>query len=90
MSGWVAGEQAEALGILPQSATVAEGSVKYESEVAEAVKRFQLRHALAITGSLGPETVRQLNVPVAERVRQLQFSLERWRCSGFLTISLHP
>ena len=67
------------LGDLPESATVAEGSVKYEGEVAEAVKHFQLRHALAVTGSLGPETVRQLNVPVAERVRQLQFSLERWR-----------
>ena len=67
------------LGDLPESATLAEGSVKYESDVAEAVKHFQLRHALAVTGSLGPETVRQLNVPVAERVRQLQFSLERWR-----------
>jgi murein L,D-transpeptidase YcbB/YkuD len=67
------------LGDLPESATVAEGSVKYEGDVAEAVKHFQLRHALAVTGSLGPETVRQLNVPVAERVRQLQFSLERWR-----------
>jgi murein L,D-transpeptidase YcbB/YkuD len=67
------------LGDLPESATVAKGSVKYEGEVAEAVKHFQLRHALAVTGSLGPETVRQLNVPVAERVRQLQFSLERWR-----------
>jgi len=67
------------LGDSPQSATLAEGSVKYESDVAEAVKHFQLRHALAVTGSLGPETVRQLNVPVAERVRQLQFALERWR-----------
>ena len=67
------------LGDLPQSATLAEGSVKYESDVAEAVKRFQLRHALTVTGSLGPETVRQLNVPIAERVRQLQFALERWR-----------
>jgi murein L,D-transpeptidase YcbB/YkuD len=67
------------LGDLPKSATVAEGSVKYESEVGEAVKHFQLRHALAVTGSLGPETVRQFNVPVTERVHQLQFSLERWR-----------
>ena len=64
---------------LPQGATVPEGSVKYENAVVEAVKRFQLRHALAVTGNLGPETVRQLNVPIADRVRQLQFSLERWR-----------
>jgi L,D-transpeptidase YcbB len=67
------------VGDLPQGATLPEGSVKYEGDVIEAVKRFQLRHALAVTGSLGPETVRQLNVPIADRVRQLQFALERWR-----------
>ena len=67
------------VGDLPEGATVPEGSVKYEGDVVEAVKRFQLRHTLAVTGSLGPETVRQLNVPIADRVRQLQFSLERWR-----------
>jgi len=64
---------------LPENATLQKGSVKYEGDVVEAVKRFQLRHALAVTGSLGPETVRQLNVPIADRVRQLQFALERWR-----------
>ncbi len=67
------------VGDLPQGATLPEGSVKYEDDVVEAVKRFQLRHALAVTGSLGPETVRQLNVPIADRVRQLQFAIERWR-----------
>ena len=67
------------VGDLAQGATVPEGSVKYEGDVVEAVKRFQLRHALVVTGSLGPETVRQLNVPIADRVHQLQFALERWR-----------
>jgi murein L,D-transpeptidase YcbB/YkuD len=67
------------VGDLPQGATVTEGSAKYEGDVVEAVKRFQLRHALAVTGSLGSETIRQLNVPMADRVRQLQFALERWR-----------
>ena len=67
------------VGDLPQGATLPEGPVKYEGDVVEAVKRFQLRHALAATGSLGPETVRQLNVPIADRVRHLQFALERWR-----------
>ena len=66
-------------GDLPQGEVVPEGAVEYERDVVEAVKRFQLRHALAVTGSLGPETVRQLNVPIADRVRQLQLSLERWR-----------
>jgi murein L,D-transpeptidase YcbB/YkuD len=67
------------VGDLPENATLQQGSVKYAGDVVEAVKRFQLRHALAVTGSLGPETVRQLNVPIADRVRQLQFALERWR-----------
>jgi murein L,D-transpeptidase YcbB/YkuD len=67
------------VGDLPQSATIPDGSVKYDGDVVEAVKRFQVRHVLAVTGSLGPETVRQLNVPIADRLRQLQFSLERWR-----------
>jgi murein L,D-transpeptidase YcbB/YkuD len=67
------------VGDLPENATLQQASVKYEGEVVEAVKRFQLRHALPVTGSLGPETVRQLNVPIADRVGQLQFALERWR-----------
>jgi L,D-transpeptidase YcbB len=67
------------VGDLAQSATVPEGSAKYEGDVVEAVKSFQLRHALPVTESLGPETVRHLNVPITDRVRQLQFSLERWR-----------
>jgi murein L,D-transpeptidase YcbB/YkuD len=66
-------------GDLPKNTTLPEGSVKYEGDVVDAVKRFQLRHALAVSGSLGPETIRQLNVPIADRVRQLQFALERWR-----------
>ena len=67
------------VGDLAQGATPPQGSVKYEGDVVEAVKRFQLRHGLVVTGGLGPETVRQLNVPIADRIRQLQFSLERWR-----------
>src|ERR1700693_440973 len=67
------------MGDLPEEVTLQQGSVKYEGDVVEAVKRFQLRHGLATTGSLGRETVHQLNVPIADRVRQLQLSLERWR-----------
>jgi murein L,D-transpeptidase YcbB/YkuD len=66
-------------GDLRQGATVPEGSAKYEGDVVEAVKRFQIRHGLAATGGLGPETVHQLNVPIADRIRQLQLTLERWR-----------
>jgi murein L,D-transpeptidase YcbB/YkuD len=30
-------------------------------------------------GRLGAETVKQLNVPLSDKVRQLQLALERWR-----------
>ncbi len=49
----------------------------YDAAVAEGVKHFQLRHGLEATGSVGAQTLRALNVPVAARIRQLEASLER-------------
>jgi murein L,D-transpeptidase YcbB/YkuD len=49
----------------------------YDDTVAEAVKRFQLRHGLAATGAVTPRTLAALNVPVQKRIRQLEASLER-------------
>jgi murein L,D-transpeptidase YcbB/YkuD len=49
----------------------------YDDVVAEAVKRFQLRHGLAATGTITPRTLAALNVPVQKRIRQLEASLER-------------
>lgn len=51
----------------------------YSSELVTAVKRFQRRNGLADDGMLGPLTLVELNVPVAERIRQLRINLERWR-----------
>jgi murein L,D-transpeptidase YcbB/YkuD len=49
----------------------------YDDVVVDAVKRFQLRHGLEATGSVGPQTLAALNVPVAKRLQQLRASLER-------------
>jgi murein L,D-transpeptidase YcbB/YkuD len=49
----------------------------YDDDVAEAVKRFQVRHGLAATGTVTPRTIAALNVPVQKRIRQLEASLER-------------
>ena len=49
----------------------------YDADVVEGVKRFQLRHGLDATGSVGAQTLRALNVPVAARIKQLEASLER-------------
>jgi murein L,D-transpeptidase YcbB/YkuD len=49
----------------------------YDDVVAEAVKRFQVRHGLAATGAVTPRTLAALNVPVQKRIKQLEASLER-------------
>ena len=49
----------------------------YDAAVVEGVKRFQVRHGLDATGSVGALTLRALNVPVGARMKQLEASLER-------------
>ncbi len=49
----------------------------FDNDVAEAVKRFQVRHGLATTGTVTPRTIAALNVPVQKRIKQLEASLER-------------
>jgi murein L,D-transpeptidase YcbB/YkuD len=49
----------------------------YDDVVAEAIKRFQVRHGLAATGTVTPRTLAELNVSVQKRIKQLEASLER-------------
>lgn len=49
----------------------------FDSNVEEAVARFQLRHGLRISGFVDIRTRRALNVPVKERLQQLQTNLAR-------------
>ncbi len=49
----------------------------YDAAVVEGVKRFQLRHGLDATGSVGAQTLKALNVPVGARIKQLEASIER-------------
>ncbi len=51
----------------------------FDEAVAHAVMAFQRRHGLAEDGMVGPETLAAMNVPVAERLHQLEINLERWR-----------
>ncbi|MCB1776835.1 MAG: L,D-transpeptidase family protein [Candidatus Competibacteraceae bacterium] len=47
--------------------------------VAAALRRFQRQHGLAVTGTANATTRAALNVPVSERIRQIELNLERWR-----------
>jgi murein L,D-transpeptidase YcbB/YkuD len=51
----------------------------YDGEVERAVRRFQERHGLHPDGRVGAKTLQALNVPVEERIRQLEVNLERRR-----------
>jgi murein L,D-transpeptidase YcbB/YkuD len=55
------------------------GETRYDGRVEEGVRRFQARHGLVVDGTVGPATVQALNVPAAERIRQIALNLERWR-----------
>lgn len=50
-----------------------------DTQTVQALKHFQGRHGLTQDGALGRETYRALTTPFAERVRQIELSLERWR-----------
>ncbi|HEV7158787.1 MAG TPA: L,D-transpeptidase family protein [Caulobacteraceae bacterium] len=51
----------------------------YDASLADAVREFQQRHALAASGDLDAATVQALNVPVAARIVTLRANLERAR-----------
>ncbi len=55
------------------------GDLGPNDTLADAVKRFQIRHGIEPDGRIGKDTLKQLNTPLSQRVRQLQLVLERWR-----------
>ena len=55
------------------------GGNNYDTATVEAMKRFQARHGLEAKGLIGKQTIMALNVPPAERARQIMLNMERWR-----------
>ena len=51
----------------------------YSQGLAAAVKRFQGSHALDTTGLADGPTLRALNIPVEERIDQIELNLDCWR-----------
>lgn len=54
------------------------GSV-YDGNLVKAVKYYQWRTGLTTDGVVGPATLKQINIPVGERIRQVELNLERRR-----------
>ena len=67
------------VGDLPAEAAVDWSGNLYHDALVDAVKRFQRRHGLDVSGLLDANTMKQLNVPLSQRVEQLRLTLERWR-----------
>lgn len=69
------------LGDLPENKTAipAGKSSLYTDTIVTGVKRFQKRHGLTADGHIGISSVSALNVPLSERITQIQLAMERLR-----------
>jgi murein L,D-transpeptidase YcbB/YkuD len=67
------------VGDLPPDAQADQNAATYQGALVEAVKSYQVRHGEIGDGQLKPELIKEMNVPLAVRVRQIELTLERWR-----------
>jgi murein L,D-transpeptidase YcbB/YkuD len=74
------------VGDLPADASVPADQMVYHAPLVDAVKSFQRRHGRTPDGRITAQTLADLNVPLSNRIRQMQLTLERWR---WLPLGLH-
>jgi len=67
------------VGDLPASTNVDPNSTVYQGALVAAVKSYQARHGQLPDGHLKAELIKEMNVPMAQRIRQIELTLERWR-----------
>ncbi len=69
------------VGDLPEDKKVisAEKSSLYTDAIAAGVKKFQKRHGLTADGHIGTSSAAAFNVPLSERVTQIELAMERLR-----------
>jgi murein L,D-transpeptidase YcbB/YkuD len=51
----------------------------FDEALEQAVRQFQELHGLETDGVIGSATLSALNVPLEDRIRQIELNLERWR-----------
>ena len=81
------GDEDDSVGLVRQRLVISgdietyepENALRYDRTLEAGVRRFQERHGLEKDGIVGKETRRSFNISVADRIRQLQVNLERWR-----------
>ena len=67
------------LGDLPADAPAPAHPEYYDAALADAVKHYQDRHGLAADGVVGAATLQALQVPIRDRVEQIELAMERMR-----------
>ncbi|TDJ01552.1 MAG: hypothetical protein E2O70_03420 [Candidatus Dadabacteria bacterium] len=55
------------------------GSEVFDDSLDQAVRKYQQRNGLYVDGVVGKSTIEALNVPVEERISQIELTMERWR-----------
>ena len=74
------------VGDLSADANVPSHETIYQAPLVDSVKSFQRRHGRTPDGRITAQTLADLNVPLTNRIRQMQLTLERWR---WLPVGLH-
>jgi L,D-transpeptidase YcbB len=67
------------LGDLPDGATIPPDATVYEGPLVDAIKHFQERLGMQPSGQFDYKTLVELNVPLSDRIEQMQLGLERLR-----------
>lgn len=70
-----------AVGDLPtdKSGQIDPNASSYTAPLVEAMKKFQYRHGLEADGVIGARTVAMMNMPLRQRVQQIELTMERLR-----------
>ncbi|WP_028982063.1 L,D-transpeptidase family protein [Sporocytophaga myxococcoides] len=56
-----------------------EDNQTFDQELEQAVMHFQYRHKLKEDGIVKGETLKEMNVPIEDRIEQITINMERWR-----------
>jgi L,D-transpeptidase YcbB len=54
----------------------------FDETIHKSLIRFQQRNGLVADGVLGPQTIEALNVPVFDRIQQIENAIEQWKMFG--------